>query len=95
MHPLNLQALCPSLENSGLSHSQRHARSNNINTLAFRGGTEEKLTDRQTSALFIDVSKFAYKSCIGRLYLAKPYSAKSESAVQESGKPYFAKPGNC
>ena len=31
----------------------------------------------------------------GRLYLAKPYSAKSESAVQESGKPYFAQPGNC
>ena len=31
----------------------------------------------------------------GGLYLAKPYSAKSESAVQESGKPYFAQPGNC
>ena len=31
----------------------------------------------------------------GGLYLAKPYPAKSESVVQESGKPYFAKPGNC
>ena len=31
----------------------------------------------------------------GGAYLAKPYSAKPYSAVQESDKPYFAKPGNC
>ena len=30
----------------------------------------------------------------GGAYLAKPDSAKSESAVQERAKPYFAKPGN-
>ena len=29
----------------------------------------------------------------GGAYLAKPDSAKSESAVQERAKPYFAKPG--
>ena len=31
----------------------------------------------------------------GGAYLAKPHSAKPYSAVQESDKPYFAKPGNC
>ena len=30
----------------------------------------------------------------GGAYLAKPDSAKSESAVQERAKPYLAKPGN-
>ena len=30
----------------------------------------------------------------GGAYLAKPDSAKSETAVQERAKPYFAKPGN-
>ena len=29
------------------------------------------------------------------VYLANSDSAKPESAVQESAKPYFAKPGNC
>ena len=50
--------------------------------------------------------RFQRKSCenIGRgkevegvsggAYLAKPDSAKSESAVQERAKPYLAKPGN-
>ena len=33
-------------------------------------------------------------SLCGGAYLAKPDSAKSESAVQERAKPYFAKPGN-
>ena len=33
-------------------------------------------------------------SQVGGAYLAKPDSAKSESAVQERAKPYFAKPGN-
>ena len=31
----------------------------------------------------------------GGAYLAKPYSAKPESVVRESDKPYLAKPGNC
>ena len=31
---------------------------------------------------------------LGGAYLAKPDSAKSETAVQERAKPYFAKPGN-
>ena len=37
-----------------------------------------------------------FKSCgRGDMQLAKPHFAKSESAIQESAKPYFAKPGNC
>ena len=31
----------------------------------------------------------------GDAHLAKPHFAKSESAIQESAEPYFAKPGNC
>ena len=30
----------------------------------------------------------------GGAYLAKPYSAKLETAVQETAKPYFTKTGN-
>ena len=36
----------------------------------------------------------AYRAFPGGAYLAKPDSAKSETAVQELAKPYFAKPGN-
>ena len=42
-------------------------------------------------------SRIAYgrrKFVDGGAYLAKPDSAKSESAVQERAKPYLAKPGN-
>ena len=32
---------------------------------------------------------------LGYAYLAKPHFAKSETAIQESAKLYFDKPGNC
>ena len=80
-------------ESTQMLRDMRRGGKPNRSTLMIVGAGN--MGDKNCVSQLLKTNRNAQSQWTGGAYLAKSESAKPESAIQETAKPYFAKPGNC